>query len=124
MGAFLIPSRGIEMKATAWPGEELPGWLGAELWTPGRNGAREWLGPSGSLTPGIGLVAAIAEGDPPRWSIPRAGRALAISPIPAISRKPAIRFRRILPPSSGHVPDLVKTRARSGPCQDVGRFQG
>src|ERR1700736_2142554 len=98
MGAFLIPRLGIEMYATARLGEEPAAWLGGELelCTPGRDGGRVCFGPSGSLTPGIGgFEAATAAGDSPRWMIPMAGRALAMSAIPPTSRTPAIRFRRM-----------------------------
>src|SRR5438094_1535576 len=87
MGAFLIPSLGIDRQATTWLGPA------AVLLVPGRNFGCWWGGDKGSPRAGIGWVTTGAE---PSCTRPSPGSALAIKASPPAISSPAIRFRRIL----------------------------
>src|SRR2546430_2602926 len=87
MGAFLMPSRGIEMYATTWLGPA-PGLL-----VLGRNLGGWWGGDSGSLRAGFGWVATWGE---PRRTSPLVGGAVAIRPKPSARRRPRIHLLRSL----------------------------
>src|SRR2546421_1695190 len=111
IGAFLIPSRGIEMYATTSLGPA------PVLWVLGRNFGCWWGGDSGSLSAGIGWVATSGE---PRWTRPLAGRAVAISARPIAISSPAIKFRRIAPIIVRRNREPVKKRTGRRPSR-VGR---
>src|SRR2546423_12089195 len=104
MGAFLMPSRGIDRYATTWLGPALVALV------PGRNFGCWCGGDRGSARAG---TAWLATGGESKRTRPLAGRAVAIRASPAAISKPAIRFRRI--------PSIIVRGVRKAVKKQAGR---